>query len=109
MVVLPLSVLLTQSPFTLKSLPVVSILNSGVLFYTGILTKVISIVLDSVPTKPRNPWQLFLREHIKEYRDRGEKIDLKFAAKTFGDKWRALSESEKEVTYKKRKRRNQVY
>ncbi|GAA5815692.1 hypothetical protein MFLAVUS_009205 [Mucor flavus] len=61
-------------------------------------------ILDSVPTKPRNPWQIFLREHIKEYKDRGEKIDLKSVAKTFGDKWRALPESEKEkysVIYKK--------
>ncbi|GAA5803704.1 hypothetical protein EDC94DRAFT_513973 [Helicostylum pulchrum] len=61
-------------------------------------------ILDSVPTKPRNPWQIFLRENIKGYKERGEKVDLKSVAKIFGDKWRALPDSEKEkyaTTYKK--------
>lgn len=61
--------------------------------------------MDSVPTKPRNPWQIFLRENIKGYKERGEKVDLKSVAKIFGDKWRALPDSEKEVTYKKKRKR----
>ncbi|KAI8052771.1 hypothetical protein BDF21DRAFT_371568 [Thamnidium elegans] len=61
-------------------------------------------ILDKVPTKPRNSWQIYLRENIKEYKSKGEKIDLKTLAKTFGDQWRALPESEKQkytAIYKK--------
>lgn len=58
--------------------------------------------MENVPTKPRNPWQIYLRENIKNYKNEAGKVDLKLATQTLGPKWKALPEAEKEVTIREK-------
>lgn len=55
------------------------------------------IVLNDVPTRPSNPWQIYLRENMNQYKNASGKTDLKIATKTLGAKWKSLSDHEKEV------------
>ncbi|KAG2196153.1 hypothetical protein INT47_006499 [Mucor saturninus] len=52
-------------------------------------------ILENVPIKPRNPWQIYLRENINNYKNENGKVELKVATRLMGDKWKALDETEK--------------
>lgn len=55
------------------------------------------IVLENVPTKPRNAWQIFVREHIRNMKPDDEKTDASVVTKRLSSQWKELSEAEKQV------------
>ncbi|KAI8883103.1 hypothetical protein K501DRAFT_250140 [Backusella circina FSU 941] len=54
-------------------------------------------ILADVPVRPRNPWQIYLRENLTNYRKDTGKIDTKIAAKELGKKWKVMGDAEKKV------------
>ncbi len=56
--------------------------------------------MDKVPPRPRNPWQIYVRENMNNYKNSSGKTDLKLATKELSAKWKALSEAEKKVKLK---------
>ncbi|KAI8146773.1 high mobility group box domain-containing protein [Fennellomyces sp. T-0311] len=54
-------------------------------------------ILDQVPPRPRSGWQVFIREHLKDFSTPNGKINVAQATKELSTKWRAMSETEKQV------------
>ncbi|KAI9358427.1 hypothetical protein BD770DRAFT_343811 [Pilaira anomala] len=52
-------------------------------------------ILHEVPVKPRNPWQIYLRENMDSVKDSYGVFRLKEAAGTLAAQWKGLSDAEK--------------
>jgi hypothetical protein len=56
--------------------------------------------LEGVPVKPRNAWQIYLRENMGKHKNADGKIDIKVITKELSSSWKTLSESDKQVNKK---------
>ncbi|KAI9478267.1 MAG: hypothetical protein EXX96DRAFT_570221 [Benjaminiella poitrasii] len=54
-------------------------------------------ILENVPIKPRNSWQIFFRENIQNNKGANGKIDVKLATKALSAQWKALDENQKQA------------
>jgi hypothetical protein len=55
------------------------------------------IVLEGVPVKPRNAWQIYLRENMKNHKNAEGKIDIRVVTKELSAVWKTLGDAEKQV------------
>ncbi|KAI8982262.1 high mobility group box domain-containing protein [Mycotypha africana] len=54
-------------------------------------------ILSQVPPRPVSAWQIYQREHINQFKRPDGKIDIIASVKGLSSKWKALSDSEKQV------------
>jgi hypothetical protein len=54
--------------------------------------------LADVPLRPRNPWQIYLRENLANYKKDTGQIDTQTAAKELGKKWKTMGDADKKVS-----------
>ncbi|KAI9489398.1 hypothetical protein BDB00DRAFT_843243 [Zychaea mexicana] len=53
-------------------------------------------ILEHVPPRPRSGWQIYIREHMKDYSPESGKINVAQATKELSTKWRVMSETDKQ-------------
>lgn len=58
-------------------------------------------VLQDIPTRPRNGWQIYMNENLHKYKNAHNKrvLDLKEATSELSASWKAMSDAEKKVCH----------